>query len=82
LRRQEVPQLDRSNLFSALEAANLVLTAELVARAKLAREESRSAHHRSDFPQADDRWVRHVTLQRTGNDGVQVGTAPVVTSGI
>jgi fumarate reductase (CoM/CoB) subunit A len=82
LRRQEAPQLDRSNLFGALEAANLVLTAELVARAKLAREESRSAHHRSDFPQADERWVRHVTLQRTGDDGVQVGSVPVDTSGI
>jgi succinate dehydrogenase/fumarate reductase flavoprotein subunit len=79
LRREETPRLDRTRLFDALEASNLVLTAELVARAKLAREESRSAHHRSDFPSADERWVRHVTLTRTDQDDVQVGSAAVVT---
>jgi fumarate reductase (CoM/CoB) subunit A len=79
LRRKEAARLSRSRLFDALEASNLVLTAELVARAKLAREESRSAHHRSDFPAADERWVRHVTLTRAGDDDVRVGSAPVVT---
>ncbi|HTY94505.1 MAG TPA: FAD-dependent oxidoreductase [Steroidobacteraceae bacterium] len=80
LRRERVPHLDRKVLFTALEAANLALTAELVARAKLAREESRSAHHRSDFPATDERWTRHVTLVRGGDDVVQVGNAPVVTA--
>lgn len=79
LRRSAPGELDRSNLFAALEAQNLVLTAELVARAKLAREESRSAHHRSDFPAADPQWVRHVSLTRAEQDAVEVGTLPVVT---
>lgn len=80
LRREAAAKLDRSNLFAALEAENLALTAELVARAKLAREESRSAHSRSDFPVADARWgTQHVSLRR-GTDGrVQVAVVPVVT---
>jgi len=80
LRREQASRLNRTRLFAALEAANLALTAELVARAKLTREESRSAHHRSDFPAADERWVRHVTLTRAGNDAVQISSAPVITT--
>jgi aspartate oxidase len=78
LRRLAATQLDRSPPWAWLEASNLALTAELVARAKLAREESRSAHNRMDFPQADARWEQHVCLSRGVHDEVIVATRPVV----
>ena len=48
------PQLIRS--FG--EARNLLLASRLVTRAALNRTESRGAHYRADYPQADEGW-RH-----------------------
>lgn len=45
------PPVDRR----AHEAANIVQTALLIARCALAREESRGAHYRLDFPLKNDR---------------------------
>jgi fumarate reductase (CoM/CoB) subunit A len=81
LRLEQVPKLNRAGFFGALEAANLALTAELVAHAKLARKESRSAHQRRDFPSMDDSWVKHVCLSRQEDGEVQVTLIPVATSG-
>ncbi len=54
---------------AAAETRNLLDTAELIARSALAREESRGAHYRNDFPARDDaRFARHSLL---------VGDAPV-----
>ncbi len=48
-----------------LELHNLTTLAVLVTKAALAREESRGAHHRLDFPTRDDtRWRRHILFQR------------------
>jgi L-aspartate oxidase len=44
------------------EAANLLLAGRLVARAALARRESRGGHYRSDFPQTDPAWRRRLAL--------------------
>jgi L-aspartate oxidase len=41
--------------------SNILITARLIARAALAREESRGAHYRSDFPNADPAWQRRST---------------------
>lgn len=43
-----------AGLIEALETGNMLMTAEAVVRSALAREESRGAHFREDFPAADD----------------------------
>jgi len=48
----------------AHEAANLHLAALLVARSALAREESRGAHYRMDYPDHDDKkFLKHSVLR-------------------
>ena len=39
------------------DARNMLLVAEAVAAAALAREESRGAHQRDDFPETDEHWA-------------------------
>jgi L-aspartate oxidase len=45
--------------------ANAVLTAWLVARAAVARTESRGVHYRSDYPRPKASWQRHLGLRRS-----------------
>ena len=53
----------------AIELANMIDVAEVVARAALSREESRGAHYRTDFPNRDDEhWQRHLLLHRDGEE--------------
>ncbi len=52
------------DVIRAIEAANMVLSASLVARSALERTESRGAHQRTDYPKRDDaNWLRHVTIE-------------------
>jgi L-aspartate oxidase len=47
------------------ELQNMLCVARLVIEAALRRQESRGAHVRIDFPEADDaRWLRHITFRR------------------
>ena len=46
---------------------NMRLIAECVTRAALAREESRGAHQRDDFPDTDARWQRRQAIRLEGN---------------
>jgi len=48
------------------ELTNLVLTGRLVTEAALAREESRGAHFRSDFPGTLPEWRHHIIFTKTG----------------
>ncbi|NPA96345.1 MAG: FAD-dependent oxidoreductase [Crenarchaeota archaeon] len=61
----------------ALETVNMVLVARAVAVSALAREESRGAHYREDYPRRDDsRWLKHITVSLRGN-AIVVGFSPV-----
>jgi succinate dehydrogenase / fumarate reductase flavoprotein subunit len=54
-----------SNLFHALELENLLDLAEVTVAGGLARQESRGAHARRDFPTRDDeKWLRHTLAFR------------------
>jgi L-aspartate oxidase len=58
------PKLAHPKTRRAHEAANLHLSALLVARSALAREESRGAHYRIDYPDHDDRkFLKHSVLR-------------------
>jgi succinate dehydrogenase / fumarate reductase flavoprotein subunit/fumarate reductase (CoM/CoB) subunit A len=54
----------------------MVLVAQAVTRAALAREESRGAHQREDFPGMEDDWTFHQTVALRG-DGLSLGRRAV-----
>ena len=62
----------------ALDLRNQVTVAQIVVAAAAAREESRGAHARADYPRQDDgNWLRY-TVARAGPDGTPVlETRPV-----
>ena len=65
------------NLIEAWELSNLLDIAEVTAVSALARQESRGAHSRDDFPDRDDQnWLKH-TLAWMENGGVRLGYKPV-----
>lgn len=66
-----------SNLVSVLELENLLDIAEVTAISALAREETRGAHARTDFPKRDDAaWLKH-TLAVHADDGPRLHYKPV-----
>jgi succinate dehydrogenase / fumarate reductase flavoprotein subunit len=81
-RMQQAPVADKSrvynsNLIHALELQNLVDLAEITVAGALAREESRGAHARRDFPtRDDDGWLRH-TLAFHSAEGPRFDHKPV-----
>ncbi|HZV36433.1 MAG TPA: FAD-binding protein [Verrucomicrobiae bacterium] len=61
----------------ALDMRNLLAASELIARSALQREDSRGAHYREDFPEANnDNWLKNVYIARNG-DGAKLWTEPV-----
>lgn len=65
-------------LVGHLELGFLLDVARVVAEAAAARQESRGAHARLDFPERDDRgWLRH-TLAAFTPEGPRLETKPVV----
>ncbi|MEQ1793290.1 MAG: FAD-binding protein [Nitrospira sp.] len=74
---QDKGRVFNTDLIQALELQCLVEIAETIVSGALAREESRGAHYRSDFPTRNDAaWLRHTVAQRTPG-GVSLSYAPV-----
>jgi succinate dehydrogenase / fumarate reductase flavoprotein subunit/fumarate reductase flavoprotein subunit len=61
----------------ALDVHSMLTAAELIATGALAREDSRGAHYRTDFPETDnENWLKNIYLQRD-SDGIKQWTEPV-----
>jgi succinate dehydrogenase / fumarate reductase flavoprotein subunit len=56
----------------ALSIRSLLLTAELVTRGALMREESRGAHTRLDHPGENEEWVQYNVISKKGPSGMIV----------
>lgn len=74
---QDHGKVFNSDLIHALELSSLLDVAETIAAGGIAREESRGAHYRSDFPtRDDDQWLKH-TLAYRNPSGPYLRYAPV-----
>ncbi len=64
-------------LLEAVELESLLNLAEIILISALAREESRGAHSREDYPERDDQnWLKH-TLVQTSEQGPRLFYKPV-----
>jgi succinate dehydrogenase / fumarate reductase flavoprotein subunit/fumarate reductase flavoprotein subunit len=62
----------------ALDLRNLLTASELIARSALAREESRGAHYREDFPMPDDaNWLKNIYVTSTSGGDFKTWMEPV-----
>ncbi len=74
---QDRGKIFNTDLIQALELQALLDVAETIVAGALAREESRGAHYRSDFPRRDDAtWLKHTLAYRT-SEGSSLKYAPV-----
>jgi len=84
-RAEQVRLDDRGKIFNtdlvtALELGSLVELAETVIAGALARQESRGAHYRLDFPKRDDiNWLKH-SICHVSAEGPHLTYSPVVIS--
>ena len=61
----------------ALDLESLLTVSEAVARAALAREESRGGHTRDDFPKTDPEWAKVNNTVRRKGDGISLTQEPL-----
>ncbi len=60
----------------SLEARNMLVVAQMVLKAALQRTESRGLHERSDYPDQDPQWLKHILIQKVEERTV-LSTEPV-----
>ncbi len=56
-----------AHLTAAIEAKGMLLLAHLLVSASLAREESRGAHFRIDYPPSHHNWLKNIILAQEDN---------------
>jgi succinate dehydrogenase/fumarate reductase flavoprotein subunit len=61
----------------AIDTENLAHVAEMLTRSALAREESRGAHYRSDFPEKNIDWLKNICITPHDNGRVEMTFTPV-----
>ena len=58
-----------TDLMEALELESLLNLSNIILVSAMAREESRGAHFREDYPERDDQnWLKHTLIQKTEDD--------------
>jgi succinate dehydrogenase / fumarate reductase flavoprotein subunit len=63
---QDKGRVFNTDLVQAFELQSLLDVGETIIASALARQESRGAHYRSDFPKRDDaQWLKHTVARRT-----------------
>jgi succinate dehydrogenase / fumarate reductase flavoprotein subunit len=58
-----------TDILGALETEHLLTFAEVIVSSGLARQESRGAHSRTDYPKRDDeKWLKHTMAHKNGDE--------------
>ena len=75
-------RVEGSRLFNpgwhlARDLKSMLAVSEAVARSALAREESRGAHSRTDFPKTDPEWGRRNIVVARAEDGMRLSERPL-----
>jgi succinate dehydrogenase / fumarate reductase flavoprotein subunit len=73
---------DRGTVFnqdvlSAIELGYMLDVAECIVVAAIERKESRGAQFRTDFPDHDDEWIKHINVSQNGGDVPEISYSPV-----
>ena len=77
MRLEDAGKVFNIDLISVFELGFMMDIAHAMVAGALAREESRGAHTRRDFPERDDeRWLKHTLVHHTA-DGPRLEYAPV-----
>jgi succinate dehydrogenase / fumarate reductase flavoprotein subunit/fumarate reductase flavoprotein subunit len=61
----------------AIDTENLTLIAEMLTRSAIAREESRGAHYRSDFPDQSGDWLKNIRMTPLSGEDFKINCDPV-----
>ena len=69
---------DMHELIRLRETESVLLNAEMMLKASLMRQESRSGHFREDFPERNDRqWLKWIVIKRGSQGEMELQAVPV-----